>query len=166
MRAQSTLSLAGAALFALALAGCSGEGAQAPNPTRPLDERRAIEVIRRAITQAGEQPGPAREVALTTGKPIRVDVGVEGHEYGIVYVTEADAAELGAAIPKPGAGDKLQIARGGPDGSTRMVLLFQQSYLYDDHVGEAHEQTVITSEGKLARDVRDFVTHARTNKLP
>jgi hypothetical protein len=166
MRAPSTPWLVGGALVALSLAGCSGEGAQAPNPTRPLDERRAIEVIRRAIGQAGEKPGPARELALSSGKPIRIDVGVDGHEYGIVYVTEADAAELGAAIPKPTGGDKLQIARGGPDGSTRVVLLFAGSYLYDDHVGEAHEQTIITSEGKLARDVRDFITHARTNKLP
>ena len=54
--------------------------------------------------------------------------------------------------------------RAGADGETHVVLLYQQNYLYDDLAGEAHEQTTITAESALARDVQDFVTYARTQK--
>jgi len=44
------------------------------------------------------------------------------------------------------------------------VLLYQDNYRYDDLAGDVHEQTTITCERQLTRDVRDFVTHARTQK--
>src|SRR5580700_10672063 len=80
--------------------GCGPEEARAPNPTRVLDERRAIEVIRRAIQKEGEAPAPGRDERLSgSGVTIHVDVGVAGHAYGIVYVTADDAQALGGAIP-------------------------------------------------------------------
>jgi hypothetical protein len=76
-----------AALGSLAL-GCGPEPApRAPNETRTLDERRAVEVIRRAVAQEGEKPAPAREVELRSGKTLRVDVSIEGREYGIAYIS-------------------------------------------------------------------------------
>jgi hypothetical protein len=149
------------------LLGCGPPEAKAPNPTRTLDERRAIEVIRRAMTVEGAQPAPAREVPLSpSAKPIRVDVGVQGHEYGIVYVSDDDAQKLGEAIPPANKQDeKLRLVRAGPDGETRLVLLYQTNYRYDDLVGETHEQTTITAERQLTRDVQDFITHARTRKF-
>ncbi len=151
---------------AAALAACGPGEVRAPNPTRPLDERRAIEVIRRAVSLEGAKPVDGREVTLTnTQKPIHVDVGVEGHEYGIAYVTREDASKLGDAIPPRNQKDeRLRLARAGTDGETRVVLLYQDNYLYDDLVGESHEATTITCERALARDVQDFITHARTQK--
>lgn len=160
--------LVGAAALALgaALAGCGGPEVRAPNPTRPLDERRAIEVIRRAIAQEGAQPASGREVELVSGKPIRIDVGVQGREYGVVYVTDEDAAALGSAIPPANKQDeKLRLARAGEDGEVRIVLLYMNNYRYDDLVGESHEQTTITAERLLTRDVQDFITHARTQRF-
>ncbi|KYG02011.1 hypothetical protein BE21_05810, partial [Sorangium cellulosum] len=150
-----------------ALAGCGGGEARAPNPLRALDERRAIEVIRRAMVQEGARPVLGREVDLVSGGKVRVDVGVQNRSYGVVYVTEEDAQALGAALPPPnGRDEKLRIVRGGPDGAVRVVLLYQQNYLYDDLVGESHERTTITAERELTRDVQDFITYARTQKFP
>ncbi|WP_437660650.1 hypothetical protein [Sorangium sp. So ce1182] len=155
-----------ATALALALAGCSGGEARAPNPTRALDERRAIEVIRRAMVQEGAQPVPGREVDLVSGRKVRIDVGVQSRTYGIVYVTEEDAQALGAAIPPAnGQDEKLRIVRGGPDGAIRIVLLYQNNYRYDDLIGESHERTTISAERQLTRDVQDFITYARTQKF-
>jgi hypothetical protein len=149
------------------LLGCGPPDAKVPNPTRTLDERRAIEVIRRAITLEGVQPAPGRDVQLAgSAKAVRVDVGVQGHEYGIVYVSDEDAQTLGDAIPPPNKQDeKLRLVRAGPDGEVRLVLLYQTNYRYDDLVGESHEQTTITAERQLTRDVQDYITHARTRKF-
>jgi hypothetical protein len=153
------------ALFALAIFGCDPGEVRAPNPTRSLDERRAIEVIRRAVQKQGADPAPGRDTKLVSGKPIHIDVGVQGYEYGIAYITPDDAQKLGNAIPPPNKKDeRLRLVRGGDDSETRIVLLYQDNYLYDDLSGETHEQTTITCERMLTRDVEDFITHARTHK--
>jgi hypothetical protein len=146
--------------------GCSPAEVKAPNPTRLLDERRAIEVIHRAMRNEGVEPDAGRDEPLVTnGKPLHIDVGVKGHAYGIAYVTTDEAESLSAAIPSANKKDeKLKLVRAGADGETHVVLLFQQNYLYDDQTGDAHEKTTITAEHSLARDVQDFITHARTQK--
>lgn len=152
-------------LAAAALAACSQGEARAPNPTRPLDERRAVEVIRRAVKGEGLDPTPSRDVAMPNGgKQFRIDVGVAGHDHcGIAYITSDDLRELGDAIPPPNKKDeRLRIRNVGGDGLTRVVLLYQDNYLYDDLAGEAHEQTTITVENELTRDVADYLTHARS----
>jgi hypothetical protein len=147
--------------------GCGPGEAKAPNPTRPLDERRAIEVIRRAIKSEGMDPAAGRDEPIpSSAKPIHIDVGVAGRSFGVAYISQEDAEALGSAIPAPNKKDeKLKIVRAGNDGETRVVLLFQQNYLYDDQIGEAHEQTTISAERALGRDAQDFVTYARTQKF-
>ena len=147
-------------------AACGASGPRTANPTRPVDERRAIEVIRRALRSEGAKPGPAREVKLLKGATILVDVGVAGRDYGIAFVTREDAAALGGAIPPPNAKDeRLRIVRAGDDGKIRVVLLYQDNYVFDDLAGEVHAQTSIAAEEELSRDVRDFVYHARSRKF-
>jgi hypothetical protein len=161
------LALAALAALAITTLGCGPGEAKAPNPTRPLDERRAIEVIRRAIKSEGMDPAPGRDEPLPSArKPIHIDVGVAGRSFGVAYISQEDAEALGDALPAPNKRDeKLKIVRCGDDAQTRVVLLFQQNYLYDDQIGEAHEQTTITAERSLARDTEDFMTYARTQKL-
>jgi hypothetical protein len=152
----------GAAMGTLA---CEPPEARVPNPSRQLDERRAVEVIRKAIHAEGAEPAPGRDVTLVTGSPLHIDVSVEGHAYGVAYITTEDAEKSGAAIPPPNKKDeRLRIVRGGPDGETRVVLLYQANYVFDDLVGEGHEQTTITCESQLTRDVQDFITHAQSQK--
>lgn len=153
-------------LVVVALAGCGPGEAKAPNATRPLDERRALEVIRRAVKNEGADPAPGRDAKLTGGgKDIHIDIGIEGKDYGIAYISADDAQKLGDAIPHANKRDeRLRLVRAGDDGETRIVLLYQDNYLYDDLSGESHEQTTITVERALTRDVQDFITHARTQK--
>ncbi|HEY4116881.1 MAG TPA: hypothetical protein VGM56_03445 [Byssovorax sp.] len=153
---------------ALALVACDGGAARAPNPTRPLDERRAVEVIRRTLQEDGVHASPSREEKLQpSGKIIRVDVGVQGRSYGIAYITTDDAHDLGEAIQPPNKKDeRLRIVRAGADGETRVVLLYQDNYLYDDLAGDSHEQTTIAVEAQIKRDVLDFLTHARSQNYP
>ncbi len=146
--------------------GCEPPPVKAPNPTRTLDERRAIEVIRNAVAAEGARPAPARDEKLTNKEAqIRIDVSIEGKKYGIVYVSDDDKLKLGDAIPAPNAKeDPFKIVRAGDDGSVVIVLLYQTNYRYDDLVGEGHEQTVITAENALARDARYAVVGAQTRK--
>lgn len=157
-----------AAFAAMVLAaGCGPGEAKAPNPTKPIDERRAIEVIRRAMKAEGVDPAAGRDEKLPgEGKTIHLDVGVAGKRFGVAYVTSDDAQELGAAIPSPNKKDeKLKLVPAGDDGKIHVLLLYQQNYLYDDLTGELHEQTTITAENALARDVRDFVTYAKSKRF-
>ena len=79
--------------------------------------------------------------------------------------SEDDAKKLGDAIPSANRKDeRLRLVRSGDDGETRIVLLYQDNYLYDDLAGEGHSQTTISCERALTRDVQDFITHARTQK--
>ena len=147
------------------LSGCGNSTAKTPNPTRPLDERRALEVIRQAMIAEGAEPAASRDVTLVNGSVLHVDVSVQNKEFGIAYITVDDAQKLGKNIPPPNKKDeRLRLARAGNDGEVRIVLLYQENYLYDDLAGEVHEQTAITCEKSLARDVQDFITHARTQK--
>jgi hypothetical protein len=151
----------------VALAACAAPPARAPNRARPLDERRALEVIRRAVEAEGARPAPARSVMAVGGKALVVDVGVEGHAYGVAFITSEDAATLGAAFPQRNQKDeRLHLYRAGEGGEVRVVLLYQENYVFDDLAGDAHEQTAITCEAQLARDVRDFLTYARARRYP
>jgi hypothetical protein len=169
MRTQRALGARGwAALAALAVVpaalGCGPGEARAPNPTRQLDERRAIEVIRRAVKGEGVEPSVGRDEKVAAGsRTIHLDVGIQGKRYGIAFVTSEDAAALAESIPAANHKDeKLKLVPAGDDGKIHVLLLFQQNYLYDDLAGEAHEQTMITAESALARDVRDFITYAKS----
>jgi len=138
-------------LCALATFGCGSKAVKAPNPTRSLDERRAVEVIRRAISGEGVRPAAGRDVKLTAGGTLFLDVGIANRKYGIAYISETDAQNLGDGIPPRNRRDeRLRLIRGG-DGTVRIVLLYQGNYVYDDLVGESHERTTITAERQLTR---------------
>jgi hypothetical protein len=143
-------------------AGCGPGEAKAPNPTKPIDERRAIEVIRRAMKSEGISPAGGRDERFATRSgSLHIDVGAEGKQFGVAYITDEDAKDLAENVTPNKKDEKLKIVTVG-DGKGRVLLLFQQNYLFDDLTGELHEQTMITAENALARDVRDFVTYAKS----
>ncbi len=158
------------ALAALALgAGCGGPPPRAANPTRPLDERRAVEIIVEAFHDERDRPTPGPLIALAPGKKLKIDVAAQGKKYGVAYVTGQERTDLGDALPArdPSMGDALQLVSGlGNDGDARVLVVHDTDYLYDDHVGEEHEETTLTAELKLRRDVRDFLVRAHTEKWP
>jgi hypothetical protein len=158
---------AGAIYFCVG--GCARPEAKAPNPTQPLDERRALAVIAQVYREAGATPTAGRPLRLRTGKSLRVDVGTEGHRYGVAYLTDADQALLDAKadLPPHTPGGDLPVVQGaGTDGDAVILVLFAGDYQYDDFLGSDRESPGIAAERKLARDVRDFLAQARLRKLP
>ena len=153
----------------VATMGCESPPPRAANPTRPLDERRAVEIILTAFSEEQDRGVTGRSIALAAGKQLQVDVTAAGKHYGVAYVTANERRVLGLAVPpvQPGMEDALHLVRGTrSDADARILLLQDTDYLYDDQVGENHEATVLTAEGKLERDVRDFVVRAHAEKWP
>ncbi len=149
--------------------GCGSPPPRAPNPTRPLDERRAVEIILQAFHDERDQPVHGHPITLAPGRSLEVDVLSEGRKYGVAYVTANERAALGPALPprEPSMGDALQLVSGlGDDGDARVLVLEDTDYEYDDQVGEDHEETTVTAELKLRRDVRDFLVRAHAEKWP
>lgn len=149
--------------------GCGSPPPRAPNPTRPLDERRAVEIILNAFSGEHDHGVRGRTIKLPTGKPLEVDVSGSGKKYGVAYLTAQERHELGTAVPlpEPGMEDALHLVRGtGEDADAKILVLHDTNYLYDDQVGEEHEATVLTAERKLERDVRDFVVRAHAEQWP
>ncbi len=147
---------------------CSGPPPRAANPARPLDERRAIEVIAEAFRDQSEQPVPGPDVALSPQHPLHMDVLAQGKRFGVAYVTSAERSSLGNALqPRdPNRQDALQVVTGiDADGDARVCVLYETDYLYDDQVGEAHERSTLTAELKLRRDVRDFLVIAHRERM-
>jgi len=156
-------------LLALLIGACSGPPPRTANPTRPLDERRAIEIIISAFREEHDRPVPGRKVELTDGKQLEVDVGSEGKKYGVAYVTAGERMALGKALPPrdPAMGDALQLVRGErQETDARILVLHDTEYMYDDQVGTEHEASTITAERKLARDVSDFLVRAHAERWP
>jgi hypothetical protein len=116
--------------LAVLLAGCQGGEPRSPDNAPLPDDATDIQVIQRAIRDAGMKPSGGREVQLTNGKSIYVDVAVMGRELGIAYIDQRDAAALGDAIPpyRVDPEKRLRIVRGGADGETRILLLYHQKY--------------------------------------
>jgi hypothetical protein len=155
--------------LACVLTACGGPPPRAPNPTRPLEERRAIELIIQAFREEKDRPVPGNQLALTESKQIKVDVGAADRKYGVAFVTAPERLELGTALPDkdPTMGDALQLVSGlGEDGDARVLVLRDTDYLYDDHTGEDREQPSLTAELKLKRDVHDFLVRAHVEKWP
>ena len=153
----------------VAAVGCGSPPPRAPNPTRPLEQRRAVELILQAFQEENEHGVTGRTISLAAGKRLDVDVTAAGKKYGVAYVTANERRALGLAVPapQPGMEDALHLVRGAMGDSEARVLVLQDTdYLYDDQVGEEHEATVLTAEGKLDRDVRDFVVRAHAEKWP
>ena len=149
--------------------GCGSPPPHAPNPTRPLDERRAVEIISTAFREENDRGVTGRSIALASGKELQVDVTGAGKKYGVAYVTANERRSLGLSVPaaQPGMEDALHLVRGTRgDSDARILVLQDTDYLYDDQVGEDHEATVLTAEGKLDRDVRDFIVRAHAEKWP
>jgi hypothetical protein len=153
----------------LASTACESPPPHVPNPTRPLEERRALEIMLNAFAEENDRGVTGRTVSLAGGKLLQVDVGAVGKKYGVAYVTANERHALGLAVPppQPGMEDALHLIRGTlGDADARILVVQDTDYLYDDQVGEDHEATVVTAEGKLDRDVRDFLVRAHAEKWP
>jgi hypothetical protein len=160
---------AGPAFGLLLVLGCGAPPPRAPNPTRPLEERRAVKIILQAFQDERDIPVHGKPITLQPGRMLEVDITAQGRKYGVAYVTAAEQAKLGTALPPrdPARGDALQLISGvGVDSDAHVLVLHDSDYLYDDQVGEEHRETTVTAELKLRRDVRDFLVLAHSKQWP
>jgi len=156
----------GAALVSLA---CSGPPPRTVNASRPLDERRAIELIVEAFRNEHDRAVPGGNLTLSDTQTLHVDVNGQDRKYGVAYVTASERILLGPTLPPrdPAMGDALQLVSGlGSDGDARVLVLQDSDYVFDDHGGDAHEASTFTAELKLKRDVHDFLVRAHKEKWP
>jgi len=156
-----------AALVSLA---CGGPPPRTVNPSRPLDERRAIELISDAFRDEHDRAVPGGNLAISDSQTLHVDVNGQDRKYGVAYVTATERVALGPTLPPrdPAMGDALQLVSGlGSDGDARVLVLQDTDYMFDDHVGDGHgANTLTTSELRLKRDVHDFLVRAHKEKWP
>ncbi len=143
---------------ALAAVACGGSAPPAKDPARPLGEERAVQVIAGALRKQSNELTRDIRVTLAPDRVLSVDVGDVKKGFGVAYVTKAEARALGSALPARGAeGGPLQVVRG--PGEEPILVLYEDDYRYDDHLGDAHEAPTTVAERKLTRDVNDFLVH-------
>jgi hypothetical protein len=155
-------------IAAALLAACGGPPPRTANPSRLLDEPRALQIITETFREEQENPVDGTDIALSAMHRLHVDVLAEGKRFGVAYVTASERAALGPALParNPSMGDALQLVSGvGSDSDARVCVLYDSDYFYDYRAGELREQTAIAAELKLRRDVRDFLEIAHREHL-
>jgi hypothetical protein len=152
------------ALLPLGL-GCSTPPPRSANPTKPVPERRALEIIGRAVRKKKMTPVEGHEITTQLGGKLRADVILQERKWGIAFLTANDLTQDNAEpLPKkdPKRPNALVVvdAVNKEDAGLKVLVLFERDYLYDDQVGEDHEQTMITAESAIERDVTDFLVQA------
>ena len=158
--------LAVLALSTLALGpGCSPPPARSANPTKPVPERRAHEIIGRAVRKKKMTPVEGHEITSQLGGKLRADVIIQERKWGVAFLTSNDltqenASPLPQKDPKRPSALVVVDATNKEDTGRKILVLFERDYLYDDQVGEDHEQTMITAENAIERDVTDFLVQA------
>ena len=165
---RSALALARRSLGPLALltlVGCSSPPPRRPNPTRPVPERRALEIIARAARKARLQPTEGRDITWHGGSTLHLDVVLEPKKWAVAYLTESDQNAEGATpAPKKDAthaASLLVVDGARVDAGMHVLVLFERDYLYDDQASDERDQTMTTAENSIERDVTDFLVQAK-----
>jgi hypothetical protein len=159
--------------FVFVIALCASPACDEPAPrtatqARPVDEPRAQEVIARTFQNQGVDPEGERTITLTANKPVKLEVAARDHKYGVIWLTRDLAHDLGALLPKHDNDEgALVVLDGvGRDEGAHALALWETDYMTDDLSGAAHSSTEIAAEGKIERDVRDFLVKAKNEKWP
>ncbi|MBK8168995.1 MAG: hypothetical protein IPK60_01470 [Sandaracinaceae bacterium] len=137
-------------------------------PPRELAEARALQIISDELTHLSVPNSRDWDIDVNAARALRVDVHVDGSDFGIEYVTAQDRSDMGDIIPDPDPDGQLRIMRGSrADGHAQVLVLDSQSYLYDEHIENVQEGALgmRDAEGRLTRDVEDFIAYARGQGL-
>jgi hypothetical protein len=151
----------------LALPACgprAARGASEPPELLSLSEARALEIIGEILAEASVARGPSYSIAIAPQTQLEVDVRLASSRFGVEWISPQDRADLGAALPEPASGGQLRIVPGhGEDASAQVLALEHTSYRYANE-REAVQRGVpgaLEAEGRLRRDVRDFLEYVR-----
>jgi hypothetical protein len=161
-------------LLAMGLLGfaCGGaqDGGLPPEPLRKLDEARAFEIILGAFQEMDLRAEQGRPLSTQAAGNFDVDLAVPGKPVALEYLDDRDREALRAALPSR-RGDTLRImaASDAASGTEVQVLIIEdRDYEYDpnpEQSGGGRAPTVLEIEGRLRRDVIDFLQYAKTEGL-
>ncbi len=152
-------------LLSVVAVGCGGAPPGHVPPARPHDlgEARALEVIAETLQHEGIAAGPGWEVDVGGAERMRVDVRLGGGTFGVEYVTRQDREDVAELPPAPTTLE-LQILPGaGEDTRAQVLLLDERAYRFYPGVADAQDgrRSAHHAEGRLGRDVADFVAYVR-----
>lgn len=144
---------------------CGGPPAQDASALRPVDERRAADVIAKVFNDARFDPERGRVVELGPLHPVTMEIAARGRSFGVAYLTREEEVGLAVNIPPHGANEDALVIVPGSNRS-HVLILFERDYMQDDSKGESHSQTSIAAERKIERDVRDFLRKVEHDNWP
>ncbi len=154
-----------AAAMVLACLACGGPPAQDASALRPVDERRAADVIAKVFNDARLDPERGRVVELGPLHPVTMEISARGRSFGVAYLTREEEVALAVNIPPHRANEDALVIVPGSNRS-HVLVLFERDYMQDDSKGESHSQTSIAAELKIERDVRDFLRKVEHDNWP
>ena len=159
-----------AVLILVLLNACADDtpSSRTPTQSRPMDEPRAQGVIARTFQAEGVEPEAGRTFALSTKDTPKLEVGAQGHKYGVIWLTHDLEAQIKGFLPKHENDDGSLVVLDGAsvDSGGHALVLWESDYMTDDLSGASHSATEIAAERKLERDVRDFLLKAKTEQWP
>jgi hypothetical protein len=140
-----------------------GGPAEAPE-LRTLSENRALALIAEVLAEEGVARGAAWPVQIGPETELDVDVRLSSSRFGIEWISPQDRADLGEAVPEPAPGGQLRIVPGtGEDAGAQILVLDHSAYEFANE--REHVQRGVPgareTEGRLRRDVRDFLEYVR-----
>jgi hypothetical protein len=154
-------------------AGCGG--VQTPERVSEADmrsivEARAIELIEQTLAEGRIERGQAMTIDLGRGEErFEVDVRLGNGSYGIEFVTSQDRSDWGDAIPPQDPEGQLRIMPGlGDDANVQVLVLDHRQYRFDPDLERVQRGStgVREAEGRLQRDVRDYIEYVRAQGGP
>ena len=154
-----------AAVFSTFLMAC---GASSPRTVfeaadyEDLTEGRATEICLEVAADRQLDFETGWVVDLGRGSAVPVDLRVSGTDFGLEWVTPADRSAHGSLLPEPAEGDQLVLAGGaGVDAEAQILVLDHRSYRFHPDPGAVQRGAigVREAEARLAKDVREFLTH-------
>ncbi len=154
-------------LFALVLAACGGPTVvppASPADLRSISEARAIELIGQTLGEASTRPSTGWTIDIGAERPLEVDLRLDNTRFGIEWVTPLDRDAYGDTIPQPDPSGQLRILPGvDNDANAQILVLDERMYRFDPDLERVeHGATGARDvEGRIGRDVRDFIEYVR-----
>ena len=150
-----------------ALVACGGQSLpRGPRESelRGIADSRALEMITEVLREAGIGTATGWQIDVGGSAPFAADVRLANTDFGIEWVTAQDRAEHGTLIPEADPNGQLRILPGaGEDARCQVLVLDHRNYRWDPDLERVERGSVGVreAEGRLRRDVQDFVEYVR-----
>jgi hypothetical protein len=131
---------------------------------RTLSRAEASIIIMDTAMGAGIDTRPGWKVDIASERPLAVDVRIGESSYGIAWIGPQELTDHGVALPDADPTHRLLILPGhGDDADARILILDHRNYPYEEDANRVRGGAMGhgEAEGRLRRDVRDFLAHVR-----